>query len=216
MPRHDPIEFLSRARALASTAETRALYDAWAETYDDDVYTRLGITGTARIAALLSEHADSPAISILDIGCGTGAAGHELHHRGFANIDGLDLSAGMLRVARRRGIYRGLFLADLLQPLPLLPGSYDAIVSAGTFTGGHVDARPLPSLLGIVRAHGLMAFVVGSGFWSKGGFHSAIDALSAGRAVELLHCAEEPIASDGRDRGFFVVLRTRAGSRSER
>jgi predicted TPR repeat methyltransferase len=209
MPRPDPSGFLSRARALASVDEARALYDAWAETYDEDVYTTLGITGTARIAALLKEFADDPSMLVLDVGCGTGAAGQELKGQGFTNIDGLDLSPGMLRVARRRGIYRRLFVADLLKPLTLAPRSYDAILSAGTFTGGHVDASPLRRLLDIVKPRGLMAFVVGSGFWSGGGFAQAIAALSAEHAVELLHCAEEPIAADGRDRGFFVVLRNR-------
>ncbi len=207
MPRPDVNTFLARARALASAGEARRLYDAWAPTYDEDIYATLRITGTARIAALLHRFTIDPAIRILDVGCGTGAAGTELHKLGFTTIDGLDLSPGMLEVARRRGIYRRLVAADLLQPLTLAPESYDALLSAGTFTAGHVDARPLPGLLGLVRPGGLFTFVVGSGFWSRGGFETKIARLTAARAAEQVHCGEEPIGADGRDRGFFVVLR---------
>ena len=94
--------------------------------------------------------------------------------------------------------------------------SYDAVLSAGTFTLGHVNAGPLRALVGLVRPKGLLAFVVGSGFWSKGGFETAIARLTAGRAVELLHCAEEPIAAGGQDLGWFVVLRRPGDVRSAR
>ena len=213
MPRPDASRFLASARALDGAGEARRLYDAWAPTYDEDIYATLRITGTARIAALLHHFTSDPAIHILDVGCGTGAAGAELHKLGFTIIDGLDLSPGMLDVARRRGIYRYLVAADLLQPLTLGPDRYDALLSAGTFTAGHVDARPLPDLLGVVRPGGHFAFVVGSGFWSRGGFETMLSGLTAATAAEVLHCAEEPIAADGLDRGFFVVLRRPAALR---
>jgi hypothetical protein len=45
----DPV---ARARALAGTDEAAELYREWAGTYDDDVFGRLGFTGSARIAEL--------------------------------------------------------------------------------------------------------------------------------------------------------------------
>lgn len=207
MARPDVAKLLSRARALTDADEARRFYDDWAETYDDDVYATLRITGTARIAALLHGFTESLAAPVLDAGCGTGAAGKELRDLGFITLDGLDLSPGMLAVARRRGVYRGLLAADLMKPLPLEARSYDAILSAGTFTLGHVNARPLRALVSVVRPQGLLAFVVGSSFWSEGGFDAAISGLNAGREAATLYCAEEPIAAEGRDRGWFVVLR---------
>ena len=205
----------SRAPACSpSPQEARGFYDAWAETYDDDVYGTLGIIGTARIAALLGKFARARGLHILDVGCGTGAGGQELRELGFAVIDGLDLSPGMLAVALRRGIYRQLFAADLLRPLALRPESYDAIL-----VRRHLHRRPC-RFDAAARAprplcgrKGLLAFVVGSGFWSAGGFETAIAALSAERAVVIVYCAEEPIAADGRDRGRFVVLRRQAAVR---
>ncbi|MDP9138189.1 MAG: methyltransferase domain-containing protein [Pseudomonadota bacterium] len=210
MPHLDASRFVARARTLTSPQEAREFYDAWAETYDDDVYGTLGVIGTTRIAALLGKFAANRDLHILDVGCGTGAGGKALRELGFAVVDGLDLSPGMLAVARRRGVYRHLIAADLLQPPALRPESYDAILSAGTFTTGHVDARPLPGLLDLVRPRGLLAFVVGSGFWSMGGFETVVADLNAEGAVELVHCAEAPIAADGRDLGHFLVLRRAA------
>lgn len=75
---------------------------------------------------------------LLDAGCGTGLVGGELVQRGFSALDGVDLSHGMLNIARSKGIYRQLEIADITRPLPFDPGSYGAVVCVGTFTAGHV------------------------------------------------------------------------------
>jgi ubiquinone/menaquinone biosynthesis C-methylase UbiE len=78
MPRPDAAGFLVRAHTLANAAEARDFYDAWAETYDENAYKTLRITGTARVAVLLHKFAREPGMSILDVGSGTGAGGQEL------------------------------------------------------------------------------------------------------------------------------------------
>ena len=45
-------------------------------------------------------------ISIVDLGCGSGLVGEQLHKRGYRNIDGVDLSVEFLKEARRKGVYR--------------------------------------------------------------------------------------------------------------
>ena len=45
-------------------------------------------------------------ISILDLGCGSGLVGEQLHKRGYQNIDGIDLSAEFLKEAQKKGVYR--------------------------------------------------------------------------------------------------------------
>ena len=64
--------------------------------YDDDVFGRLGFTGSARIAELLIEHLPSPTAPVLDLGCGTGAVGLRLAELGATTVDGVDLSPEML------------------------------------------------------------------------------------------------------------------------
>ena len=50
---------------------------------------------------------------ILDVGCGTGLSGFSLRKFGFKNIDGLDLSKEMLKIASDKKIYKMLFNLDL-------------------------------------------------------------------------------------------------------
>ena len=45
---------------------------------------------------------------VLDFGCGTGLFGQALRLNGFANIDGVDLSADMLAQAKGKNIYASL------------------------------------------------------------------------------------------------------------
>jgi SAM-dependent methyltransferase len=54
---------------------------------------------------------------ILDAGCGTGLAGQILAARGYRNVEGLDLSAGMLREAGKKARYAALHQQTLGEPL---------------------------------------------------------------------------------------------------
>jgi predicted TPR repeat methyltransferase len=200
-------DMLERARSLHSPAEALALYHDWAKTYDRDIYERLRFTGTARIAALLARHLDDRFARVIDLGCGTGAAGAELRRLGFGRVDGLDLSPDMLAIARRRSVYAEVFTADLLGPLPVADAAYDAAISAGTFTSGHVGAAALPEVLRIVKPQGLIACVVGASFWGPGGFRSVVGSLRAQRRVLALHDSVEPIRHGGPPEGRFLVLR---------
>ncbi|MEJ7801630.1 MAG: hypothetical protein WKF60_13995 [Ilumatobacter sp.] len=63
---------LARARRLTSTAEATALYDDWAARYDHDVFEVLGVTGSSRVADLLTERVGDRSLEVVDLGCGTG------------------------------------------------------------------------------------------------------------------------------------------------
>ena len=132
------LERIGRARAVRSTADAAALYRDWAIDYDADVFGTAGVTGTDRIADLLARHVPDRSAPLLDLGCGTGAAGVRLSALGFTAIDGVDLSPEMLAIAAAKGVYRSLVVADLNWPLPVRPGTYTGSVSAGTFRDGHV------------------------------------------------------------------------------
>src|SRR5262245_61287808 len=165
----EAIARLERARALGSTGEARTLYRQWAKDYDDDVFGRLKVTGTRRIAELLARHlAPDGERPLIDLGCGTGAAGVVLSGLGLRTIDGLDLSPEMLVIATARRVYRLLIAADLLKPLPLRDHAYDAAVSAGTFTTGHVGAAALPAVHRLIRPGGLLACVIARSFYDTG------------------------------------------------
>ena len=165
----DPVlpDTLARARALADPAAVAEHYAAWAERYDHDVFEVAGVTGTEQIAAVLAGRLSDRLAAVIDLGCGTGRAGVHLREQGFVTVDGIDLSAEMLDVARRTGAYRHLVVADLNGPLPLAPGTYDASIAAGLFTSGHLGAGAVASLVRLVRPGGVLAWVVADPVWTE-------------------------------------------------
>ncbi|MFT5657199.1 MAG: putative TPR repeat methyltransferase, partial [Gammaproteobacteria bacterium] len=129
-----PSEFVSQAYDLTDEESRVKFYQKWAADYDHQMLDKLGYTSPATIARMLAEHLPDKKSRILDIGCGTGLTCTLLHQRGYTNLDGIDLSPDMLKVAKNRGIYQGLSVGDLNKPLAFESASYDAAISSGTFT----------------------------------------------------------------------------------
>jgi predicted TPR repeat methyltransferase len=155
-------------------AEVAALYDGWAESYDADM-AKAGYRHPAIGLALLARHAPRGAGPVLDAGCGTGLLGDWLGILGFAPVEGLDLSEGMLAVARRKGAYAALHRLALGSDLPFADGHFAAVISTGVFTTGHVGPEGLPDLVRIVRPAGTLVLTVKTTLWD-GGFAAAVAA----------------------------------------
>src|SRR5690625_7992294 len=84
-----------------------------------------------------------PEAHVLDAGCGTGLAGAHLKSLGVEQIDGIDLSNGMLELARSKQAYSKLREADLTSRLVIPDNSYDAATAGGAGPSGHVKASAL-------------------------------------------------------------------------
>ncbi|MXM66456.1 methyltransferase domain-containing protein [Streptomyces sp. HUCO-GS316] len=117
-----------------SNAEQARAWDGdegayWAEHADQfDLALRGYRTRFLRAAAI------GPADHVLDIGCGTGEITREAARRAAAGrVLGVDLSAAMLRVARRRAAAEGLANAEFeqvdAQVHPFAAGEFDLAVS---------------------------------------------------------------------------------------
>lgn len=146
------------------TGEIAALYDGWAASYDEEM-ARAGYRHPAVGLALLSRHAPRGAGPVLDAGCGTGLLGDWLGLLGFAPVEGLDVSEGMLAQARRKGSYARLHRLALGQALPFSDGAFAGIVSTGVFTTGHVGAEGLPELIRIARPGAPIVLTVKTTLW---------------------------------------------------
>ncbi|TGD43319.1 class I SAM-dependent methyltransferase [Pseudotabrizicola sediminis] len=160
--------------------QVAAAYDAWAASYDAEM-AAAGYRHPSIGCALLARHAPRGTGPVLDAGCGTGLLGDWLGILGFAPVEGLDLSAGMLAVARSKGSYARLHQLALGQPLPFADGAFAAVISTGVFTTGHVGAEALPELIRITRAGGPMVLTVKTSLWDAG--FSTILTTMAGVAV---------------------------------
>ena len=163
--------------------EVAALYDGWAATYDAEM-AQAGYRHPSVGLALLARHAPRGAGPVLDAGCGTGLLGDWLGILGFSPVEGLDLSAGMLAVARAKGSYAQLHQLALGGPLPFADGAFAAVISTGVFTTGHVGAEALPELLRITRPGGPLVLTVKTTLW-QGGFETALRGLPGLTVVEM-------------------------------
>ena len=138
--------------SATNPAELHERYEVWAADYDTDLQ---GMHWMApRAGAERCQHFAGPAAVVLDAGCGTGLVGVALRALGVGRLVGFDLSAAMLQRAHDRGVYDELVQGSLLEPLPFAAGSFDAVVSVGVFTFGHVGPSAIAGLAALVRAGG--------------------------------------------------------------
>jgi len=120
----------SQTTTKASAAYVRRLFDGYAAWFDVSL-AKLKYCGPQLVLNSLQRVAQVPAggWDILDVGCGTGLVGVCL--RSFARqLVGVDLSAGMLEVARQRAVYDTLIEADMFDYLRSHPRSFDILTAA--------------------------------------------------------------------------------------
>ena len=97
----------------ASDRYLRSLYSRFSSFYDESMvddleYRAPALLGRA-VASALGAHAD---LDVLDLGCGTGLAAAQLRTRA-RRLVGVDLSDSMVKVARTRGLYDALHVAEV-------------------------------------------------------------------------------------------------------
>ena len=127
--------FLNKAYGPRDAEATRKLYDDWATSYEAEVREN-GYATPGRCAAALALHLKDKKTPILDFGCGTGLSGLALKLAGFEIIDGVDLSADMLKVAESKQLYRTLTQIEADADVPGTPGDYAAIAAIGVIGVG--------------------------------------------------------------------------------
>ncbi|MEM6477798.1 MAG: class I SAM-dependent methyltransferase [Pseudomonadota bacterium] len=201
---------LESAYALESVADVEKLYAAWAVSYDGDFAQRQGYRLPEEVArGYATAGGEGP---ILDVGAGTGLVGEALGALGRGPVHGTDISAEMLQIAETKGCYAKTFRADITQPLAIADGTYGGIVSAGTFTLGHLGPDPLSELIRIVRPGGLFVIAVNEAHWRAAGFAKAF----AGFGPRITGLSFEPVAiyargalhDHAKDMGRLVTFRT--------
>ena len=202
--------FLQSVYAASSPNDCGAIYDEWAKTYDTDVRH----AGVDYVAPTMTAHAvvaadGNIAGSILDAGCGTGLVGMALSRAGAKNIDGIDISPGMLEVARRTGVYNDLSIVDMSKVIEKKQDeSYDVITCVGTLTAGHVGPVPaLRELVRVVKKGGLVVATVVDEVWVSGGYKAEVERLGAVGAVDVLSTENADYRRGTDMRARMVVLK---------
>ncbi|WP_419912136.1 class I SAM-dependent DNA methyltransferase [Hoeflea sp.] len=199
-------EIVDEALNLDGNPENiRRFYDGWADKYDEDVVD-IAYSGPDTIAGLMDKHADQLGASgrdtlrILDAGCGTGLSGEALYRRGFRDIHGFDLSPEMAERAAKRDCYtRAVGGVDMMKAADRFePGSYDAAISVGVFTLGHVPPEALGVLVKLVRPGGLVALSTRIQYFEESNYRQVVRDLTEAGRIRLLDQIEDAnYTSDG-------------------
>jgi predicted TPR repeat methyltransferase len=168
---------LDKAYALKTPADSVRLYADWAENYDAGFAAEMHYRLPRMVALILAELFQGPG-PVLDVGAGTGLVAEAMVMREALQVDALDISPEMLAVAARKGLYRRCIEGDLTGRLSLEDESYGAIVSAGTFTHGHVGPEALEELLRVASPGALFVLSINAAHYEAHGFAAKFAALA--------------------------------------
>ncbi|MDJ0822319.1 MAG: class I SAM-dependent methyltransferase [Paracoccaceae bacterium] len=197
--------FLDKVYQARTADETKAIYDAWSETYDAEVAEN-GYATPARCAAALHALCPDSAAPILDFGCGTGLSGLALRLAGFETIDGVDLSPEMLAKAEAKSAYRSLtpITADAD-----LPTGYSAIAAIGVIGAGAAPLAVLDRILDALEPGGLTVFSFNDHTLEDPAYQARVDALMAdGTVTEHFREHGEHLPGYGLKSTVYVLEKT--------
>lgn len=170
--------------------ELAARYDEWAKDYDADLERDFAWSGHILAAQTLAKYT-SPDVSVVDVGCGTGLCASELYRLGYRQIDGFDLSLGMLDLAGDLGIYTQLSQAVLGEPLQYSTNSYEAAVASGVFTVGHAPANGWDEIVRIVCPGGYFVLTIRLDIFEANGYLQKEQELVTSGKWELIEASAE-------------------------
>lgn len=174
--------YFDKVYKARSEEETRALYDGWAATYEQAMADEGYATPRRCAEALRSELPDSAA-PILDFGCGSGLSGLALRLVGCTVIDGVDLSPGMLTLARAKGVYRSL---APIGPGDPVPRGYAAIAAIGVIGAGAAPLAALDRIFAALAPGAKSVFSFNDHTLEDPAFEGRVDALLADGTLRQL------------------------------
>jgi predicted TPR repeat methyltransferase len=148
------------APARASDGFVAALFERFAPDFDTTVLT-LGYCVPQRLfeAAMAVLDPGVVGIEVLDLGCGTGLCG-EWFRPLARRLVGVDLSAGMLENARRRGCFDELNCMELTEYLQRCTERFDLIAAADVFCYFGELAAVFAAAARLLRPEGVFVFSV--------------------------------------------------------
>ena len=175
---------LTGAYSLETPEDNRDYYRRFASSYDQDFAMGLGYIYPKAVAGAFLELIDLPKGLVCDVGCGTGlVAGHLKAKCPDIEIDGVDISVEMLELAANKSLYQKLYEIDLTGNIAALPKGYAAIISAGTFTHGHLGPEPLSQLIRHCQIGGAFCIGVNKQHYQKHDFAECLESLTADNVI---------------------------------
>ena len=201
---------LKDAYSIKTPEDSINLYRSWASSYDSDFAKQNDYRSPLEITKYFDKYSNNKDTPILDVGAGTGLIGECLNVNS-RELDAIDISPEMLNIARLKNCYSKIIEADLTKRLLINDNHYGAIVSAGTFTHGHVGPDVLDELLRVTKSGGLFVFTIHYKLYKKAGFDKKF--LEIGRSItkpnfhEVYVYGNNPDKDYGSDKVIITVFR---------
>ena len=184
----------------------KLVYEEWAQNYDSDNDHLLGTVSQPQCVKLVARELEDKDAKVIDVGCGTGLVGKHLKAFGFNSFDGIDISEGMLEVAKTRG-YQKLFLGSLNKNLPINDNIYDVTFCVGVFTHGHVKSDRVSELIRITKPGGLICFTVNEGVFEEYDFKNTIVTYEKEKKWEVLFLNKDDYMKKKQIQGYYCLAR---------
>lgn len=146
---------LEKVYAAQTDQDRASAYDDWAKDYDKDV-TEFGIQLPYVGACVFAKFVEPGTKPVLDAACGTGMHSLPLKLMGYDGFHGIDISDGMLSIARERDIYDSLQRMVLGDPLDFPDDHFPVTYVIGALAPGNAPPHSLDELLRVTQRGGLL------------------------------------------------------------
>jgi len=202
---------LNDAYSVKTPEDNIKLYKVWASSYDDDFAKKNDYRSPVLISNYYDKYSNKNDIPVLDVGAGTGLIAEVMNKNDAIEIDAIDISPEMLESAKSKNCYNKLIEADLTKNLDIHNNYYGAIVSAGTFTHGHIGPNALDELLRVTKPSGLFVITIHSKVYVNQNFEQKFQDINE-QITDLTFHEEKaygnnPDKDHGNDTVFITVFR---------
>ena len=102
----------------------------------------------------------------------------------------MDLSQGMLEIARNKNVYQAFDQMAMGQRLDYSDDQFDATVVVGVFTEGHAKASSLDELVRVTKSGGHIVFSLKTDVYSEQGFKEKQEALESAGQWKLVEVTD--------------------------
>ena len=202
---------LNDAYSVKTPQDNIKLYKVWASSYDDDFAKKNDYRSPVLISNYYDKYSNKNDVPVLDVGAGTGLIAEVMNKKNTIDIDAIDISPEMLESAKSKNCYNKLIEADLTKNLDIENNYYGAIVSAGTFTHGHIGPNALDELLRVTKPSGLFVITIHSKVYVNQNFEQKFQDINE-QITDLTFHEEKaygnnPDKDHGNDTVFITVFR---------
>ncbi|MFC2033604.1 class I SAM-dependent DNA methyltransferase [Chloroflexota bacterium] len=158
-------------------------YDLWAKEYDADV-AGYGYKIPGVIAGFLGRYLRPEGGTLLDAGAGTGIMGEIMFLLGYKELVAMDMSNGMLDIAKQKGVYMEIHRMVMGEKLDFPDDKFAGTMAVGVLSVGHAPPESFSELIRCTRPGGHIIFSVradAQGFKEK---QAELEQLKKWRLIE--------------------------------